>query len=181
MTITEFLEARIAEDEEHAGSGWSTLGSTRWETDNYGRNMMTPAAILAECAAKRAIIGLAQQATAEVKEYDDQEWQGTVQLDEPYARGSDHYGPRRCVLRPPRLPARMGAMTKTPQEIIIAALVAKLGGEVQISMREHEEAETLDLRQLTDPGFNTALAFKVVAPPVLLEGELADQSALTDS
>ena len=56
MTITEFLEDRISEDEDRAGSGWSSLGKTRWETDNYGRNMLTPAAILAECAAKRAII-----------------------------------------------------------------------------------------------------------------------------
>jgi hypothetical protein len=57
MTITEFLEARIAEDEEWAGSGWSSLRDTRWETDNYGRNMLTPSAVLAECKAKRAITG----------------------------------------------------------------------------------------------------------------------------
>jgi hypothetical protein len=56
MNITEFLEARIAEDEAEAGSGWSTLGDTRWERDNYGRTMLTPSAVLAECAAKRAII-----------------------------------------------------------------------------------------------------------------------------
>lgn len=56
MSITEFLEARIEEDEERAGSGWSHRGDTRWETDNYGRNFLTPSAVLAECAAKRAII-----------------------------------------------------------------------------------------------------------------------------
>lgn len=56
MNITEFLEARITEDEARAGSGWSTLGDTRWERDNYGRTMLTPSAVLAECAAKRAII-----------------------------------------------------------------------------------------------------------------------------
>jgi len=56
MTITEFLEARIAEDEAHAGSGWSTLRDTRWETDNYGRNFLTPSAVLAEFKAKRAIL-----------------------------------------------------------------------------------------------------------------------------
>jgi hypothetical protein len=56
MNITEFLEARIAEDEREAGSGWSTLGDGRWERDNYGRNMLTPSAVLAECAAKREII-----------------------------------------------------------------------------------------------------------------------------
>lgn len=57
MNILEFLEARIAEDEARAGSGWSRLGDTRWETDNYGRNFLTPAAVLAECKVKRAIIG----------------------------------------------------------------------------------------------------------------------------
>lgn len=56
VTIVEFLQARIDEDEERAGSGWSSLGNTRWERDNYGRSMLTPAAVLAECAAKRAII-----------------------------------------------------------------------------------------------------------------------------
>ena len=56
MNITEFLLARIVEDEAEAGSGWSTLGDTRWDRDNYGRTMLTPSAILAECAAKRAII-----------------------------------------------------------------------------------------------------------------------------
>jgi hypothetical protein len=56
MNIVEFLEARIAEDAERAGSGWSRLGDTRWETDNYGRNFLTPAAVLAECKAKREII-----------------------------------------------------------------------------------------------------------------------------
>jgi hypothetical protein len=56
MTITEFLEARIAEDEERAGSGWARLGDTRWETDNYGRNFLTPSAVLAECAAKRKLV-----------------------------------------------------------------------------------------------------------------------------
>ena len=56
MNIVEFLEARIAEDEERAGSGWSRLGNTRWETDNYGRDHLTPFAVLAECKAKRAIM-----------------------------------------------------------------------------------------------------------------------------
>ncbi|QDG65805.1 hypothetical protein NIBR502772_05890 [Pseudarthrobacter sp. NIBRBAC000502772] len=56
MTITEFLEARIEEDEMRAGSGWARLGDTRWETDNYGRDTLTPSAVLAECAAKRAIL-----------------------------------------------------------------------------------------------------------------------------
>lgn len=56
MTIAQFLEARIAEDEERAGSGWSSLGDTRWETDTYGRNFLTPSAVLAECKAKRGIL-----------------------------------------------------------------------------------------------------------------------------
>jgi hypothetical protein len=60
-TITEFLEARIAEDEARAGSGWARLGDTRWETDNYGRDFLTPSAVLAECAAKRAILDVQHQ------------------------------------------------------------------------------------------------------------------------
>lgn len=59
MTITEFLEDRITEDEDTAGSGWSRLGDSRWETNNYGQCHLTPAAVLAECAAKRAIIKVA--------------------------------------------------------------------------------------------------------------------------
>jgi hypothetical protein len=56
VNIAEFLEARIEEDEARAGSGWSTLRDTRWETDNYGRNFLTPSAVLAECKAKRVLI-----------------------------------------------------------------------------------------------------------------------------
>ena len=67
MNIVEFLEARIAEDAERAGSGWSRLGDTRWETDNYGRNFLTPAAVLAECKAKRAILKQAEEADSETE------------------------------------------------------------------------------------------------------------------
>jgi hypothetical protein len=56
MTLTEFLEARIEEDERRAGGGWARLGDSRWETDNYGRDFLTPSAVLAECAAKRLIL-----------------------------------------------------------------------------------------------------------------------------
>jgi len=56
VTITEFLEARIAEDEARASSGWARLGDSRWETTEYGQDFLTPSAVLAECAAKRAII-----------------------------------------------------------------------------------------------------------------------------
>ena len=58
--IIEFLEARIDEDEERAGSGWSRIGTTRWETNNYGQDHLTPSAVLAECKAKRAIIALTE-------------------------------------------------------------------------------------------------------------------------
>ena len=57
MNIVEFLEARIAEDEARAGSGWERLWDSRWERDNYGRSFLTPSAVLAECKAKRAVIG----------------------------------------------------------------------------------------------------------------------------
>lgn len=71
VTITEFLEARIAEDEARANYyGALALGTTR---------------VLAECAAKRAIIKQAQNATDAEKEFDDYEWQDTVSRSEPYA------------------------------------------------------------------------------------------------
>lgn len=66
-------------------------------------------------------------------------------------------------------------MTKTPQEIIIAALVAKLGGEAHISMKEYEEAEDFELYRLDNASFGTAMGFKVRKPPVILEGELANE------
>ena len=67
-------------------------------------------------------------------------------------------------------------MTKSSQEIIIAALVAKLGGEVHISMHEYEEAEDLELLRQDDPtSFTAAMGFKVRKPPVILEGELANE------
>lgn len=72
-------------------------------------------------------------------------------------------------------------MTKTPQEIIIAALVAKLGGQANISMQEYEEAESLELYRMEGPTLTAAMSFKTVAPPVILEGELAEQPAITDS
>jgi len=62
QTITEFLEARIAEDEARASSGWARLGDSRWETTEYGQDFLTPSAVLAECAAKRAIVEKAKRA-----------------------------------------------------------------------------------------------------------------------
>jgi hypothetical protein len=56
MTIMEFLEARIEDDEARSSNGWARLGDSRWETDNYGRDFLTPSAVLAECAAKRKIL-----------------------------------------------------------------------------------------------------------------------------
>lgn len=70
MGITEFLEARIDEDEARAGSGWTSLRDARWETDNYGRNFLTPSAVLAECATKRALI----ERAAEVHDLIESEW-----------------------------------------------------------------------------------------------------------
>lgn len=56
MTITEFLTARCDEDEERASSGWSSLRDERWMTTNEGRSILTPSAVLADIAAKRAIV-----------------------------------------------------------------------------------------------------------------------------
>lgn len=56
--IEDFLQARIEEDEQRASIGWSSLREARWARDDYGRNFMTPSAVLAECAAKRAVVEL---------------------------------------------------------------------------------------------------------------------------
>lgn len=67
-------------------------------------------------------------------------------------------------------------MSKMPQEIILAALVAKLGGEVCISVKEYEEAEDLELLRQDDPtSLTDAMGFKVRKPPVIIEGELANE------
>ena len=82
--LTEFLLARITEDESRASSGWSRLGDTRWETDNYGRDFLTPSAALAECAAKRAIIEMAQDAT-DLDKYATDDWPESRNLaTQPY-------------------------------------------------------------------------------------------------
>lgn len=65
MTVTEFLEARIAEDEAAAErGGWHNGGAT-FANDNYGCLLVQPARVLAECAAKRAIIEQASEATSD--------------------------------------------------------------------------------------------------------------------
>lgn len=56
MTIVEFLEARITEDERKAEAGGYHNGGGVFANDNYGCLLVQPSRILAECAAKRAII-----------------------------------------------------------------------------------------------------------------------------
>ena len=70
QTITEFLEARIAEDEavarrvadgpgEPGGRGiWSVAIGVSGNDAKFAHVASDPARVLAECAAKRAIIGL---------------------------------------------------------------------------------------------------------------------------
>jgi hypothetical protein len=53
MTITEFLEARIGEDESRA---WSEIGAEYFADGAWPEECAQR--ILAECAAKRAIVGL---------------------------------------------------------------------------------------------------------------------------
>ena len=54
--MTDFLMARIAEDEAMAGSGWGRPESGRWCRSNEGRSMLTPQAVLAECESKRHLL-----------------------------------------------------------------------------------------------------------------------------
>ena len=58
MNITEFLEARIAEDEAEA-----QVAKAEFTHGGYG--CYGPARVLAECAAKRAIVQLQGEATRE--------------------------------------------------------------------------------------------------------------------
>lgn len=58
----------------------------------------------------------------------------------------------------------------------MAALVARLGGQVHISMKEYMEAEELELLRHDDPAsFTHAIGFEVRKPPVIIEGELANE------
>jgi len=86
MTITEFLEARIAEDEAAAGKLAGVAHSAKTQVYTGEEWVTTPISterVLVECAAKRAIIELARKAVEAEKEWDDHEWQGTVESTEP--------------------------------------------------------------------------------------------------
>lgn len=135
MSITDFLNARLAEDEEvaraaaesklmHNAAPWPAVkASDTWVADhgmiysdpaegeewghmlydNEGAEALSmpaeaaahiarhdPARVLVECAAKRAIVELANKATQAEKESDDHEWQGTVESG-PYTGDSILY------------------------------------------------------------------------------------------
>ncbi|MFJ4288024.1 DUF6221 family protein [Paenarthrobacter nicotinovorans] len=61
MTITEFLQARISEDERSAEAGGYHNGRGVFANDNYGCLLVQPARVLAECAAKRAIMDASRE------------------------------------------------------------------------------------------------------------------------
>lgn len=61
MTLTEFLLARIAEDEAAAKRAGSHNGGATFANDNYGCLLVQPGRVLAECEAKRRIAELHQQ------------------------------------------------------------------------------------------------------------------------
>jgi len=56
VTLTEFLLARIAEDEAAAERGGSHNGGGPFANDNYGCLLIDPVRVLAECEAKRRIV-----------------------------------------------------------------------------------------------------------------------------
>ena len=62
MSITDFLNARIAEDEIRAQQASPHSYGDTFANDNYGWLLIQPARVLAECAAKRAIVELHQDA-----------------------------------------------------------------------------------------------------------------------
>lgn len=60
-TLTDFLLARIAEDEAEARKAGSfTPWDRTFERDNYGHLLVQPARVLAECEAKRRIVDLCE-------------------------------------------------------------------------------------------------------------------------
>jgi hypothetical protein len=63
-TITEFLEARIAEDEQVAGPeyGWESADARirEWESDHRSGLEISAPRLRAECAAKRKIVQYAE-------------------------------------------------------------------------------------------------------------------------
>jgi|SRR5450756_2472930 len=65
--LTDFLLARIAEDEEMAGSGWGRPVPGRWCRSDEGRSILTPQAILAECESKRRIVMEFEQVHADYR------------------------------------------------------------------------------------------------------------------
>lgn len=98
MTITEFLAARLGEDEERASSGWSSLRDERWMTTNEGLSILTPSAVLADIAAKRAILALHDDELADEVESGDASAYGAdlmhrmviSALAQPYAEHPDY-------------------------------------------------------------------------------------------
>jgi hypothetical protein len=75
MTITEFLEARITEDEYAAGLTYATCFVGRIEGNGSLYDLaqrMNPARALAECKAKRAIL----ERAIEIHDMIDGEWGG---------------------------------------------------------------------------------------------------------
>jgi hypothetical protein len=72
-TLTEFLLARIAEDEAAAERGRSHPDPATFANDNYGYLWVDPARVLAECEAKRRIVDRLTRAIAEDDAETDQE------------------------------------------------------------------------------------------------------------
>lgn len=63
-------------------------------------------------------------------------------------------------------------------QILIAALVSKLGGEVLISLDDMFKAEQLEIQRSEDPTFHGGLRLRVRQAPVTVEGEVVDDGPL---
>lgn len=87
IRLTEFLLARIAEDEEQAEvcrvMGW--VPAKKYELTAVG-----PARILAECAAKRALVEAAGAYSPELEHGDNGEWAFDITLRTLAAVYADH-------------------------------------------------------------------------------------------
>lgn len=74
MTITEFLLARISEDEDAAQRGRSHPDPSIFARDNYGYLWVQPARVLAECEAKRRIVAQYDELRSHVVAFRSPRW-----------------------------------------------------------------------------------------------------------
>ena len=90
LTLTEFLLARIAEDEQAAERGGTHPDPATFARDNHGYLWVQPARVLAECEAKRRIVELVGGGSSIHRPGDCQDCDVMRLLALPYADHPDY-------------------------------------------------------------------------------------------